>query len=324
VAAASAWPTVLVGRVVDRFGKGVRSAPRDALISASVPPEALGRAFGFHRAGDSLGAVIGPILGLAALAAMDDNLHKALWFAVIPATLSALLVVLVHEPPRPAAAAVEAAGSVERPAPRRARSPLPHRFWQVSAALTLVALVNFPDTLILLRVIDLGAGTTQEVIAYVLFNVVYTLGSYPAGALADRWPQRRVYGVGLLAFGVGYLGLGLAHGGAAVYLLVAVYGLFPALTDGVGKAWISSIVPPEYRGRAQGVFQGLNSAAILVAGTVAGLAWDAGPGDGVVPLLVSGAVGLAAGALMLGYRRTGTGARAKRTRSSPGPSYPGQ
>ena len=98
MAAAAAWPMVLVGRVVDRFGKGVRSAPRDALIASSVPPQALGRAFGFHRAGDSLGAVIGPLLGLLALSAMDGDVQAALWWAVIPACLSALLVVLVREP----------------------------------------------------------------------------------------------------------------------------------------------------------------------------------------------------------------------------------
>jgi MFS family permease len=98
VAAATVWPMVLCGRVVDRFGKGVRSAPRDALIAESVPPAALGRAFGFHRSGDSLGAVIGPLLGLWALAAMDGDVHAALWWAVVPATLSALLVVFVKEP----------------------------------------------------------------------------------------------------------------------------------------------------------------------------------------------------------------------------------
>jgi len=301
VAAASVWPTVLVGRVVDRFGKGVRSAPRDALISASVPPEALGRAFGFHRAGDSLGAVIGPILGLLALAAMNDNLHKAMWFAVIPATLSALLVIFVREPSRPDPTSLST--RERRPSSAVGRSPLPRRFWLVTAALTAVALVNFPDTLVLLRVIDLGANTTQEVLAYVLFNVVYTLGSYPAGSLADRWPARRIYGVGLLAFGVGYVGLGLAHSGPAVYVLIAIYGLFPALTDGVGKAWISAIVPSAHRGRAQGVFQGLSSASVLVAGVVAGLAWSAGPGGGVVPLVASGTIGFGAGVLMISYRR---------------------
>ncbi|MBI4944300.1 MAG: MFS transporter [Actinobacteria bacterium] len=301
VAAATVWPVVLVGRVVDRLGKGVRSAPRDALIAASVPPEALGRAFGFHRAGDSLGAVIGPLLGLLALAATDGDLHRALWWPVAPATLSALLVLLVTERrpapdpvPDPMPEAAPAASDVRGapPAPHRPVTALPQRFWRVATVLVLFAAVNFPDTLVLLRVMELGSSTTQVVLAYVLFNTVYTLGSYPAGRLADTLPPAVVYGAGLVAFAVAYAGLGLVDGGPWVFVLVAVYGLFPAFTDGVGKAWVSSLVPDGVRGRAQGVFQGLTSGAVLVAGLWAGLLWDLGPGQGVVPLVVSG--GLAA------------------------------
>ncbi len=316
VAAATVWPVVLVGRVLDRLGKGVRSAPRDALIAASVPPEALGRAFGFHRAGDSLGAVIGPLLGLLALSATDGDLHRALWWAVVPATLSALLVLLVTErrpAPAPAPVPVPAATRGVPPAAlpdeaRRPVPPLPQRFWRVATVLVLFAVVNFPDTLVLLRVMELGFSTTHVVLAYVLFNTVYTLGSYPAGRLADALPPAVVYGVGLVAFAVAYAGLGLVDGGAWVYVLVAVYGLFPAFTDGVGKAWVSSLVPDAVRGRAQGVFQGLTSGAVLVAGLWAGLLWDLGPGQGVVPLVVSGGVAAtcAAGLLARGWMAPAT------------------
>lgn len=301
VAAAGAWPVVLGGRVVDRLGKGVRSAPRDALISSSAPPEARGRAFGFHRAGDSLGAVVGPLLGLLALAWMDDDLHAALWWAVVPATVSALLVLFVREP-----AVVRPTPPVVPPAPdrrHRATSALPRRFWMVTGLLVTIALVNFSDTLVLLRVMDLGYSTTEVVLAYVLFNAVYTVGSYPAGVLTDRWPRPYVYAAGLVAFGAGYLGLGLVDGGAWVFVLVALYGLFPAFTDGVGKAWIASLVPVEHVGRAQGIYQGLNSGAVLVAGVWAGLAWSAGPGGGVVPLVVSGVGALVAAAAMVALRR---------------------
>ena len=296
VAAAGSWPLVLVGRVVDRLGKGVRSAPRDALIAASVPQENLGRAFGFHRAGDSLGAVVGPLLGLLALTVMGDNLHHALWWAVVPAAASALLVVLVRDPGTAPRAASAAAPTRLAPVdgPTGHRSPLPARYWVVVAVLVVIGLVNFSDTLVLLRVSELGFGTTRVVLAYVLFNAVYALGSYPAGALTDRWPRAYVYAVGLLAFAVGYLGLALVDKGPAVFVLLAVYGLFPALTDGVGKAWISSLVPAGHRGRAQGAFQALSSGAVLVAGLWAGLLWDAGRGAGTVPLLVSGAGGLIA------------------------------
>jgi MFS family permease len=180
---------------------------------------------------------------------------------------------------------------------------LPRRFWLVISVLVVIALVNFSDVLLLLRVMDLGFSTTEVVLAYVVFNSVYTLGSYPAGVLTDRWPRPYVYSVGLLAFGVGYLGLGLTDGGWQVFALVAVYGLFPAFTDGVGKAWVSTLVPREHLGRAQGIFQALNSGAVLIAGLWAGLLWTSGPGKGVVPLVVSGSLGLCAAAAMVLVRR---------------------
>ena len=183
------------------------------------------------------------------------------------------------------------------------RSPLPRPFWVVTIVLTVIAIVNFSDALLLLRVMDLGFSTTQVVLAYVLFNTVYALGSYPAGALTDRWPRPIVYAVGLAAFAIGYLGLGLVHGGPAVFVLIAIYGFFPAFTDGVGKAWISSLVPAEHRGRAQGVFQMLMSGSVLLAGLWAGLLWTSGAGKGTLPLLVSGGVAALAAIAMVAGRR---------------------
>jgi MFS family permease len=311
VAAATAWPLVLVGRTVDRFGKGVRSAPRDALIASSVPPESLGRAFGFHRTGDTLGAVVGPLLGLWALAVMDDDLHAALWWAVVPASISVLLVLLVREParpghgaaetvPPPTGAPAEPTSSRASPVVREEPPPLPRPYWTVTLTLAVISLVNFSDALVLLRLADMGFSPTEVVMAYVLFNAVYALGSYPAGVLTDRWSRPTIYAVGLLAFSLGYTGLALVDRGAPAYVLIACYGLFPALTDGVGKAWVASLVPADRLGRAHGVFQGLTSGAVLVAGIWAGLLWNAGPGSGVVPLLVSGLAGVAAAAVMAG------------------------
>jgi MFS family permease len=315
VAAAFAWPLVLVGRVVDRLGKGVRSAPRDALIAASVPREDFGRAYGFHRTGDTLGAVIGPLIALAGLALLDGDVRAVMWWAVVPAVLSTLLTFLVVEKrrDRPAAPETEApiADSVALPEPRRTvvpRSPLPPAFWRVTIILVGIAVVNFPDALLLLRVSELGFTTTQVVLAYVVYNLVYTLGSYPAGAWSDRLPRPLVYGVGLLAFAAAYAGLGLVGHSGWVFVLLAVYGVFPAFTDGVGKAWISGLVTDEHRGRAQGVFQSLSNGAVFVAGLWAGLTWTLGPGSGVVPLLVSGVLGLVAGLVLVIGRHRVTGA----------------
>ena len=304
VAAAFAWPVVLVGRVTDRLGKGVRSAPRDALIAASVPREAYGRAFGFHRMGDSLGAVIGPLLALVALNVLNGNVRAAMWWAVVPAVLSVALVALVREPKVRAietvATSVDLLGATPTPEKEDRKTPLPPEFWRVTWVLIAIAVVNFPDVLLLLRISDLGLSTTQVVLAYVVFNLVYALGSYPAGAVTDHLSPRLVYGLGLLAFAVGYAGLGLLGTDATshtwvVYALVAIYGLFPALTDGVGKAWISGLVPDAVRGRAQGIYQSLTSGSVFVAGLWAGILWQVGPGGGVVPLLIAGTAGAIGG-----------------------------
>lgn len=305
VAAATVWPMVLAGRVVDRLGKGVRSAPRDALIAASTSDEHMGRAFGFHRMGDSLGAVIGPLIGLLALAVHGDDVRAAMWWAVVPACVSTGLVLFLRErgaggtandtarsgtTTSHASATLPTPPAVE-PVSRSARPPLPPGFWRVALPLTVIALVNFSDALLLLRLVALGFSTTEVVLAYVLFNAVYTLGSYPAGAWADRRHPSTVYAAGLAAFALAYVGLGLVGDGSAVaVVLVGLYGLFPALTDGVGKAWVVSLVDRAHVGRAQGAFQGLYNGAVLVAGVWAGLLWNVGSGDGRVPLVVSGSI----------------------------------
>jgi MFS family permease len=285
VAAAGAWPGVLTGRVVDRLGKGIRGAPRDALLVEGVESGSRGRVFGFHRAMDTLGAVVGPLIGLAGYELLDHRIAPLLYVAIIPAVLSVLLIFLVREKPRIG--------------PRPPRQPLfsgfrdlPKRFWRVSAVVVGFGLVNFPDALLLLRLNEIGFGVAEVILAYVTYNLVYALASFPAGALADRLPHSVVFGVGLLFFAVAYVGLGLTTDPVLVWMLIGVYGIFTACTDGVGKAWVSSLVGSGRQTTAQGVFQGGSGLAILVAGVWAGLLWGA---DGRLPLLISGVVGLLRG-----------------------------
>ncbi|WP_099024650.1 MFS transporter [Mycolicibacterium palauense] len=280
VAAAGAWPGVLAGRVVDRLGKGLRGAPRDALLVDGIDDAARGRVFGFHRTMDTCGAVVGPLLGLAGYELLDHRIGPLLWVAVVPAVLSVLLVGLVAE-------RRVRHGRAREPVFARVRE-LPRRYWRVVALLAAFGLVNFPDALLLLRLNEIGFSVTEVILAYVTYNVVYALASYPAGALADRVPRRIVFGVGLGFFAVCYLGLGMTTDAVTAWLLIGVYGLFAACTDGVGKAWISTLVGRDLQASAQGVFQGLSGFAVLAAGLWAGLAWGA---DGRLPLLISGAVG---------------------------------
>jgi MFS family permease len=153
--------------------------------------------------------------------------------------------------------------------------------------LGLFSLVNFPDALLLLRLHDIGFSVQAIILAYVGYNLVYALLSYPAGALTDRLPPAAVFGVGLAFFAVTYAGLGLTRSHVVSWLLIVGYGTFTALTDGVGKAWISNLLPASVQGSGQGVFQGLSGLGVLAAGVWAGLSWG---GDGTTPLLISGVI----------------------------------
>ena len=294
VAAAAAWPGVLAGRVVDRLGKGIRGAPRDALLVADIDDAARGRVFGFHRAMDTLGAVVGPLLGLAGYELLDHRIAPLLWVAVVPAVLSVALVFLVRERRRPS------------PRPQRRAivsrvGELPRHYWRVTAVLVLFGVVNFPDALLLLRLNEIGFSVVEVILAYVTYNAVYALSSYPAGLLADRIPRPAVFGIGLVFFAIGYTGLGLTTDAVTAWLLIGVYGLFTGCTDGVGKAWISSLVGSDLQASAQGVFQGASGFAVLAAGLWAGFLWGA---DGRMPLVVSGVVGgVFAIALLVGAMR---------------------
>lgn len=301
VAAAGVWPVVLVGRCVDRLGKGIRGTPRDALLVDGIPVAARGRAFGFHRAADTAGAVVGPLLALAALQVLDGDIRLVLWVALVPAVMSALLVFALREPPRPTAPAR---------APGVAVSPeaLPSAFWRVVVLLTVFSLVNFPDALLLLRLHEIGFSVSLVILAYITYNTVYAALSYPAGSVADRLGHRLVIGVGLLVFAVAYAGLGLTENHAVAWLLLAGYGAFTGLTDGVGKAWVSSLLPRHQQGTGQGVFQGLLGGGVLVAGLWAGLAWGA---DGSAPLLVSGVVAGVIGLVVLVARPARTTDRSR-------------
>ncbi|MFZ4584297.1 MAG: MFS transporter [Acidimicrobiia bacterium] len=304
VAAALVWPVVLAGRVLDRIGKGVRGAPRDALLADGSDPTTRGRVFGFHRAADTAGAVVGPLLGLAAYEFLDQQIRPVLWFAAIPAVLSTALVFAVRETRRTEES--DAAPHATNDPPHH--TPLPQRFWRVALVLIAFGVVNFPDALLLLRVKELGYELPGIVLVYVTYNLSYTVLSYPAGAISDRLSPPLVVGTGLVCFAVAYFGLGVITSVGWVWVLFLVYGGFTALTDGVGKAWISKLVGPDQQGEAQGVFQGGSGLAVFVAGLWAGLAWD---GTGRLPLIISGSVAavLALGLLTAGWRQHRSGIR---------------
>jgi len=288
VVVATAWPLVFLGRVTDRIGKGMRSAPRDALISDSVEKAHLGKAFGFHRTGDNIGAVIGPGIALIGLAMLDGDVRAVAMWALIPAIISGLLTLFVREnfvKPKKAEVKVK----VKHP-------PLPAPLKRSIALLVLIQLTNIPDVLLLLRLHDIGFSTQGVVLSYMLFSAVTVLAAFPGGAIADKYSPRIVYSVGLVAFAAAYATLGLTQNHTVALIALALYGLFPALTDGVGKAWVAGMSEANHRGRAQGVYQASMNFAVLGAGIWGGALWS--KGDIQWPL-VGAAIGALIGAIVL-------------------------
>jgi MFS family permease len=271
------WPMVLVGRTIDRIGKGIRSSPRDALIADATTPATRGRAFGLHRAMDSAGAVVGVVLSAILLATLASDDATASTFRIIFAVAAALgliavaFTLLLREPPAPAAAPAPA-GPADSAAPRFSR-----RYWIVLLLLSIFSFANSSDAFLLLRARQVGLPPWAVVLAYAVFSLVYMAVSYPAGALSDRvgrWPLILV-GWALYAavyFGFGY---GLDHvTAAAIWPLLAVYGVYIALTDGVAKALLADLAPRQHRGLGLGIFYMASAGTTLASSVVAGLLWD--------------------------------------------------
>ena len=289
VVIATTWPLVFLGRITDRIGKGMRGSPRDALITDSVESKDLGKAFGFHRTCDNFGAVIGPGLALIGLALLNGNVRAVAAWALIPAFISAILTLFVRETfIKPAKGLKEVS--------RKKYLPLSTPLKRTIALLTLIQLTNIPDALLLLRLHDIGFSTQGVVLSYMLFSAVTVLGAYPAGIVTDKLSPQIVYAVGLVAFAISYYLLGSTQNHKIAIFAIAFYGIFPALTDGVGKAWIARISESGNRGRAQGVYQASMNFAVLAAGIWGGLAWSKGSMQ--LPLVIA-AFGAFSGSVIL-------------------------
>ena len=278
LASATVWPVVMLGRSIDRIGKGLRSSPRDALLAEHAGPAQRGRAFGLHRAMDSAGALLGVLLSAALLwwfgrdgsRDFTTSLRIVLGIAAGLGVISFALTFFVREAPETAAAVPAPVPSTPSAAP-----PAPRRGSKYAAAVVLFAvfaLANSSDTFLLLRAGERGLAPWQVTMVYALFQLVYTIASYPAGALSDRLGRWRVIAVGWAIYAIVYAGFALT-GRTGVWPLFAAYGLYAALTDGVGKALIADLAPRGQRGTALGIFYLVTGGAAMVASLVAGLLW---------------------------------------------------
>lgn len=268
---APGWGAVLGARLVDRVGKGLRTAPRDAIIADATAPEIRGRAFGLHRTMDTIGAVGGPLLALLALAAVGDaRLRLVLLLAAIPAAAAVLVTFRIPEPERHAAPRAAAADG-ER--------ALPGRLWLFMAGWGVFAIGNSSDAFLILRAGDLLGSATAAVAAYALYNVVAAAASLPAGIASDRWGRKPLLIGGLAVFAAVYAVVAAAPSAWLLVLALAAYGGYLAMTDGVSRALVSTLAPAERRGLVLGLFAGVTAAAAVIASITGGLLWDRlGPG----------------------------------------------
>ena len=260
---------VVAARLVDRVGKGIRGAPRDALIADLTPPAVRGAAFGLRQSLDTVGAIAGPLLAVGAIAWFAGNFQAAFWIAVVPAALCVLLIVLGVDEPAPAG------GGASRRLSWRDAGRLDGRFRIVVAIAMVLTLARFSEAFLILRARDVGFTDAHAPWVMVVMSIVYAGAAFPAGRAADRGHAGALLLAGFAALIASDLVLARASGAPGVLAGTALWGLHMALTQGLLAALVSATAPPDLRGTAFGVFNLGCGVALLVASVLAGALWDA-------------------------------------------------
>ena len=267
VAIATSAAQVLGIRVADRVGKGIRNAPRDALIAESVDPSIRGRAFGFHRAADNAGGVVGPLIAFAVLTWKIAELRTVFWLAAIPGALAVLVVAFgVRDIPRDTRAQANSGVDLS--------VPLGARFWRVLAVIFVFTLGNSTDAFLLLRANQLGVPVALAPILWAALHLVKTASNVPGGALSDRIGRPATLIAGWTLYAAVYLGFSLAHVAWQAWALFGVYGVFFGLTEGAERALMADLVAPERRGTAYGWYNLAIGLGALPASLAFGFVWD--------------------------------------------------
>jgi MFS family permease len=268
-AMASGVGMVVAARFVDRVGKGIRGAPRDALVADIAPPGLRGAAFGLRQSLDTVGAFAGPLLATALMLLWAGDFRAVFWVAVIPGALAvALLVFGVHEPPRAAAA------KPVNPIRREALVRLSPAYWQVVAIGAVFTLARFSEAFLVLRAQQVGIAAAWVPLVMVAMSGVYAASAYPFGKLSDRMDHRKLLALGMVVLIASDLALAVASGWAGLAVGVVLWGLHMGMTQGLLAAMVADTAPADLRGTAFGFFNLLSGIAMLASSAIAGLLWD--------------------------------------------------
>jgi len=273
-------PTVLFSRVADRTGKGIRTAPRDALLGSYSNGNS-GAVFGFHRGMDTLGAAIGPAIALVFLNYFPNNFQLIFLVAFIPSAIAVLFTLLVKDKP------IES-----KPGSRKNYSSFwksaPKSYKKLLVLITMFSLVNSSDVFLILKSRDISDSSTLAIFGYIFYNLIYAASSYPLGGLSDKFGKRKIFSIGLIIFSSVYFGFALVPDIKFIWVLFALYGIYAASTEGISKAWVSDLIPDEQRGSAIGLLTMLSSLSVMLGSFLTGILWDKFGSS--VPFLVSAVI----------------------------------
>lgn len=260
---------VFTARFIDRIGKGIRGAPRDALIADVTPPSVRGAAFGLRQSLDSFGAILGPLLAVALMLLLNDDFRTVFWFAVIPGFLSVfLLVVGVKEPETPSA------NKRSNPLRKENLMKLNRSYWWVVGIGAVFTLARFSEAFLVLRAQQLGIPTAFVPLMMVIMNLVYSASAYPFGKISDNTSHNKLLSLGLLVLIASNLMLASGTNMLAVALGISLWGLHLGITQGLLATMVADSAPMEMRGTAFGFFNLVSGIALLIASVTAGVLWD--------------------------------------------------
>ena len=273
---ASGAGEVIAARFIDRIGKGLRGAPRDALVADATPPELRNAAYGLRQSLDTVGAVLGPLAAIGLLAIYADKLRLVLWFAVIPAVIAVAILVFGVREPRRVRVHAAAAQAGRKAWDWRAARELPPAYWRVVALAALFTQARLTEAFLVLRGDQIGVSVAWIALVTLVLSLAYALSAYPVGLLAARWGRKRLFGLGLavLALAMVLLGGVLPLGMSGFWLGVALWGLHMGLTQGLLSAAVAETAPPDLRGTAFGLYHLTIGLMQLLAAIGAGWLWQ--------------------------------------------------